>query len=356
MKNFRTRFVAQYLSPPADARIPASSPYSTTTPAESAGGRPSTTNRAIATCDAPWATNTTWAPATPTSRCGTSTCGDRSPDATPLPPNRRPLGPETDSSSNTWPTFGDSPSAWKAVAERQRQSDQRRRRARSGGVGLACSAWRARDIPSGPCLRRPCCPGSGGPRKTSSSAASRCPPSTISGCLAGCRGSQHPGSRQSHPQPAAAPSPGVVFFLHGNGGNLDSWFSNHDLYRQANLDLFHDRLPGLRARAAAAAAAKPSSWLTCGPPGRPWKLRYPGAPKVIHGRSLGSGPAAILAASQAPDRSRLLLQPQGTHQDLHPTCRDSSSRSPWTPVLPATAIQGPLSSSTAKLTPSSPGS
>ena len=31
---------------------------------------------------------------------------------------------------------------------------------------------------------------------------------------------------------------GVVFFLHGNGGNLATWFTNSDFYRKANYDLF----------------------------------------------------------------------------------------------------------------------
>jgi uncharacterized protein len=35
------------------------------------------------------------------------------------------------------------------------------------------------------------------------------------------------------------PAPdGVVFYLHGNAGHLQSWFVNTDLYRRANLDLF----------------------------------------------------------------------------------------------------------------------
>ena len=31
---------------------------------------------------------------------------------------------------------------------------------------------------------------------------------------------------------------GVVFFLHGNNGNLATWFVNADFYRAANYDLF----------------------------------------------------------------------------------------------------------------------
>jgi hypothetical protein len=35
------------------------------------------------------------------------------------------------------------------------------------------------------------------------------------------------------------PNPkGVVFFLHGNGGSLESWFVNPEYYRRANYDLF----------------------------------------------------------------------------------------------------------------------
>ena len=35
------------------------------------------------------------------------------------------------------------------------------------------------------------------------------------------------------------PAPrGVVFFLHGNNGNLATWFTNSDFYRAANYDLF----------------------------------------------------------------------------------------------------------------------
>ena len=35
------------------------------------------------------------------------------------------------------------------------------------------------------------------------------------------------------------PNPkGVVFFLHGNAGNLASWFVNPEFYRSANFDLF----------------------------------------------------------------------------------------------------------------------
>ena len=46
-----------------------------------------------------------------------------------------------------------------------------------------------------------------------------------------------PGARL-HALHLKLPAPrGVVFFLHGNAGNLAGWFSNAEFYRQANFDL-----------------------------------------------------------------------------------------------------------------------
>jgi chromate transporter len=46
--------------------------------------------------------------------------------------------------------------------------------------------------------------------------------------------------------PEAAGARGVVFYLHGNAGNLESWFVNADFWRQAGFDLFMIGLPRLR--------------------------------------------------------------------------------------------------------------
>ena len=47
-----------------------------------------------------------------------------------------------------------------------------------------------------------------------------------------------PGARL-HALHLQLPAPrGVVFYLHGNGGSLDSWFVNLEVYRRANFDLF----------------------------------------------------------------------------------------------------------------------
>ena len=47
-----------------------------------------------------------------------------------------------------------------------------------------------------------------------------------------------PGARL-HALHLQLPAPrGVVFFLHGNAGNLQSWFVDLEFYRSANFDLF----------------------------------------------------------------------------------------------------------------------
>lgn len=137
----------------------------------------------------------------------------------------------------------------------------------------------------------------------------------------------------------------VVFYLHGNGGNLDGWFSNHDFYRQANVDLFmidyrgygkssggnvnqFQLLQDVRAAWAAMAAA------------------YPGqVPKVVIGRSLGSGPAAILAAEVQPALT-VLVSPYCSLAELarrhYPIVPTALLRYPLDTCAAAAGIQGPL--------------
>ena len=102
------------------------------------------------------------------------------------------------------------------------------------------------------------------------------------------------------------PAPrGVVFFLHGNGGSLDSWFVNLDFYRKANFDLFMVDYRGygkstgrieseMQLRADVRAAFDQIA------PG------YKGLKTVIYGRSLGTGLAAGLAAEVHPALTMLV--------------------------------------------------
>jgi uncharacterized protein len=98
------------------------------------------------------------------------------------------------------------------------------------------------------------------------------------------------------------PAPrGVVFFLHGNGGNLQSWFVNADFYRRANIDLFmldyrgYGKSTGHISSEAQLHADVRAAWDQVAP-------QYAGKKRVVYGRSLGSGLAAALAAEVQPEQ------------------------------------------------------
>ena len=104
------------------------------------------------------------------------------------------------------------------------------------------------------------------------------------------------------------PNPkGVVFFLHGNGGNLASWFVNTGLYHEANFDLVmldyrgYGKSTGHIESEAQLHADVQAVWQQVAP-------RYQGKRVVIYGRSLGTGLAASLAAQVQPDLT-LLVSP-----------------------------------------------
>jgi len=106
------------------------------------------------------------------------------------------------------------------------------------------------------------------------------------------------------------PNPkGVVFFLHGNGGALDTWFVNPEYYRAVNFDLFmidyrgYGKSSGNIASEVQLHADVAAAWAAVAP-------QYAGRKVVIYGRSLGSGLAAGLAAEmslrRAPDLTVLV--------------------------------------------------
>jgi alpha-beta hydrolase superfamily lysophospholipase len=100
---------------------------------------------------------------------------------------------------------------------------------------------------------------------------------------------------------------GVVFYLHGNAGNLDSWFVNADFYRRANMDLFmldyrgYGKSGGRIESEAQLHADVRAAWQSVA-------ARYTGQRRVIFGRSLGTGLAAALAAEVQPEHT-LLVSP-----------------------------------------------
>ena len=107
---------------------------------------------------------------------------------------------------------------------------------------------------------------------------------------------------------------GIVFFLHGNGGSLDSWFVDIDFYRRANFDLFmidyrgYGKSSGRIESEAQLHADVRAAWDSVAP-------RYAGLQRVVLGRSLGSGLAAALAAEVQPGHT-VLVSPYFSMQAL----------------------------------------
>jgi len=98
---------------------------------------------------------------------------------------------------------------------------------------------------------------------------------------------------------------GVVFFLHGNAGSLQTWFVNIDYYRRLNLDLFMldyrgfgKSSGGIESEAQLHADVR-AAWTQLAP-------LYAGRKRIVYGRSLGTGLAAALAAEVQPELTVLV--------------------------------------------------
>lgn len=109
-----------------------------------------------------------------------------------------------------------------------------------------------------------------------------------------------------HARHLKLPNPrGVVFFLHGNGGNVDSWITGVDFYRRINYDLFildyrgYGKSTGRISSEAELHTDVRRAWDLVAP-------QYANKIKVIFGRSLGTGLAAKLAADVQPDKAVLV--------------------------------------------------
>jgi len=87
---------------------------------------------------------------------------------------------------------------------------------------------------------------------------------------------------------------GLVFFLHGNAGDLSTWTTGVDYYRKINYDLFifdyrgYGKSTGRIESEAQLHADVRAAWDRVAP-------SYAGKPIVIYGRSLGTGLATHLA-------------------------------------------------------------
>lgn len=98
---------------------------------------------------------------------------------------------------------------------------------------------------------------------------------------------------------------GVVFFLHGNGGNLQSWLTSTDFYRRNNFDLFmmdyrgYGKSTGQIESEEQLHADVLAAWQHIAP-------QYVGKKIVVYGRSLGTGLAAKLSTQVRADLTILV--------------------------------------------------
>lgn len=123
---------------------------------------------------------------------------------------------------------------------------------------------------------------------------------------------------------------GVVFFLHGNAGNLAGWFSNADFWRQANYDLVMLDYRGFGKSTGHIAGPRQlredvrAVW-------HAFAAQYHGRRVVLYGRSLGSGLAADLAqqltAQGGPPDLTVLVSPYTSIRAL------TAEYYPWVPSL-----------------------
>ncbi len=121
-------------------------------------------------------------------------------------------------------------------------------------------------------------------------------------------------------QPAAR---GLVFFLHGNGGNNAVWLTSTAFYERTGFDLFmpdyrgYGKSDGQIASEAQLHADVLAAYRQIAP-------QYAGRPIVIYGRSLGTGLAARLAAQVGADLL-VLVSPYSSMREL------AHERYPWVP-------------------------
>ncbi len=140
-----------------------------------------------------------------------------------------------------------------------------------------------------------------------------------------------PGARLNALHLRLAQPDGVVFFLHGNGGNLASWFVGLDLYRRLNMDLVmfdyrgYGKSSGRISSQAQLSADVRAAWQAVAP-------RYRGLKRVVYGRSLGTALAAELAADIQPELT-VLVSPYESMRAL------AALHYPW---VPGAALRYPL--------------
>ena len=102
-------------------------------------------------------------------------------------------------------------------------------------------------------------------------------------------------------------SKGIVLFLHGNAGNLETWFPHADFWLSTGYDVL---MPDYRGFGKSTGQIENEAQLNDDVL-RAWQFvvgNYPNKKHVIYGRSLGTGLAAKLA-SQVPADLLVLVSP-----------------------------------------------
>ena len=137
-----------------------------------------------------------------------------------------------------------------------------------------------------------------------------------------------PGAQLSVLQLKLPEPKGVVFFLHGNAGNLAGWFSNARFYRDANFDLVMPDYRGYGKSTGAIAGAQQlradvrAVWDAFAPQYRDKRI-------VLYGRSLGTALAADLAEQLStegrPPHLTVLMSPYSSLREL------TAEVYPWVP-------------------------
>jgi len=158
-----------------------------------------------------------------------------------------------------------------------------------------------------------------------------------------------PGARLSAAHLRLPDPRGVVFFLHGNSGNLTDCLIDLDEFRQVNFDVVmfdyrgYGKSTGCIASEEQLRADVRAVWARFAP-------QYEGKRVVISGQSLGTGLAAGLAAElcatgRAPDLTVLVSPYSSGHalaDELYPWVPRQVLRYPLHTVADAMRLQGPL--------------
>lgn len=116
---------------------------------------------------------------------------------------------------------------------------------------------------------------------------------------------------------------GLIFFLHGNAGNLDIWLPSTGFYRRAGFDLFmidyrgFGKSTGQIESEAQLHADVRAAWNSVAP-------EYTGKPIVIYGRSLGTG-LAVKLATEVDAAQLILVSPYSSFVQL------GRDHFPWVP-------------------------